>query len=243
VEAPSLADRIAQAIAREAELDVVVTVRGRTIHLDGVVDSPEARQAAADVARRLAGGLRVVNDLEVETLLPVGVDAFAGSEPSAELAEDADAIAAAGGQVDPEFEDQPLLTDALAASGPTDSEDDLVSEGGAVYVPPTDPVAAARTDGGLEVLGGYSTTAEEGIDAERSADGRLGDEALADAVRLALRRDASTAGLAVRVHVRDGVVRLRGTVDGPEDAENAEAVAAGVPGVREVAEELTPGPS
>ena len=39
MEAPSLADRIAQAIAREAELDVVVTVRGRTIHLDGVVDS------------------------------------------------------------------------------------------------------------------------------------------------------------------------------------------------------------
>jgi hypothetical protein len=167
VEAPSLADRIAQAIAREAELDVVVTVRGRIVHLDGVVDSPEDRQAAADVARRLAGGLRVVNDLEIETLLPVGVDAFAGSEPSAELAEDADAIAAAGGQVDPEFEDQPLLTDALAASGPTDSEDDLVSEGGAVYVPPTDPVAAARTDGGLEVLGGYSTTAEPDASATR----------------------------------------------------------------------------
>ena len=208
-----------------------------------MVDSAEGRQAAEDIARRLAGRLRIVNDLEVETRLPVGVDAFAGSEPSAELAEDADEIAAAGGQVDPAFEDQPLLTDALAAAGPTDSADDLVSEGGAVYVPPTDPVAAARPDGGLEVLGGYSTTAEEGIDPERSADGRLGDEALAEAVGLALRRDASTAGLAVRVQVRNGVVRLRGTVDGPEDAENAEAVAAGVPGVREVVEELTLAPS
>ena len=71
----------------------------------------------------------------------------------------------------------------------------------------------------------------------------LGDDALAETVRLAQRRDASTAGPAVPVRVRDGVVRLRGTVDRPEDAENAEAVAAGVPGVREVVEELTLAPS
>lgn len=48
-----------------------------------------------------------------------------------------------------------------------------------------------------------------------------------------LREDAATTDLRVDVLVWDGVVRLRGTVPTLEDADNAEAVAARVPGVRE----------
>ncbi len=83
---------------------------------------------------------------------------------------------------------------------------------------------------------GFAPTAEPPAP-ERSSDGRIGDEALADAVRDALALDASTAELSLNVEVRDAVAHLRGTVAGPEDGENAEAVAAAVPGVVDVADE------
>ena len=53
-----------------------------------------------------------------------------------------------------------------------------------------------------------------------------------------LRRDAATTALEVQVAVRNGSVRLRGRVPDLVDAENVEAVAARVPGVVEVIEEL-----
>jgi len=43
------------------------------------------------------------------------------------------------------------------------------------------------------------------------------------------------------VEGRDGVVTLRGPVDGPEDADSAEAVVGAVRGVREVVDETTYG--
>ena len=57
-------------------------------------------------------------------------------------------------------------------------------------------------------------------------------------MRRELLEDAATTDLRVEVEVRDGVVRLRGTVQDVVDAENAEEVAARVPGVDEVLEEL-----
>ena len=71
-----------------------------------------------------------------------------------------------------------------------------------------------------------------------ASDGRPGDEALASAIRRELREDATTTDLPLGVAVRRGVAYLRGRVAGPEDAENAEAVAARVPGVVEVVERL-----
>ena len=65
----------------------------------------------------------------------------------------------------------------------------------------------------------------------------MGDEALADAVRDALALDASTADLQLNVEVQDAVVHLRGTVQSIEDGENAEAVAAAIPGVVEAVDE------
>ena len=77
------------------------------------------------------------------------------------------------------------------------------------------------------------------IEVEQSAeDTRPGDEALAEAIARELREDASTTSLAVDVFVRRGIVHLRGWVPGLEDADNAEAVAARVPGVVDVVDEL-----
>jgi hypothetical protein len=128
---------------------------------------------------------------------------------------------------DVDFTDQPLVTDANeVVEGDTDT----------TFFPPTDPVLRPGARGEPEVLGGFAPTAEPPAP-DRSSDGRIGDEALADAVRDALALDASTAELSLNVEVRDAVVHLRGTVAGPEDGENAEAVAAAVPGVVDVADE------
>ena len=69
-------------------------------------------------------------------------------------------------------------------------------------------------------------------------DNELGDEAVADAIRREIQENAETTDLRVDVTVEEGVAHLRGTVPSLEDAEAAEAVAAQVPGVREVSEEL-----
>ena len=128
---------------------------------------------------------------------------------------------------DVDFTDQPLTTDANeVVEGDTD----------ATFFPPTDPVVRAGADGEPEIVGGFSSTAEPPAP-ERSADGRIGDEAIADAVRDALALDASTADLTLNVEVQDGVVHLRGTVQDLEDGENAEAVASAVQGVVEVLDE------
>jgi hypothetical protein len=141
--------------------------------------------------------------------------------------------------VEPSFVDQELLTDPEAAPGSPDDLVDPVADGDEVYVPPTDPVVAADDHGRLEVLGGFSATAIDEVAPLASAsDGQLGDEAIEDAVRAALRRDAATTSLEISVLVRDGVVHLSGRVTDLDDAENAEDVASRVPGVREVVEGL-----
>jgi len=129
---------------------------------------------------------------------------------------------------DADFTDQPLTTDAQAVV-----ED---GDGSEVFFAPTDPVLRTGAHGEPEIAGGFSPTAEAPTP-ERSSDGGVGDEAIADAVRDALALDASTADLQLNVEVDAGVVRLRGTVSSIEDDENAEAVASAVPGVTEVADE------
>ena len=65
------------------------------------------------------------------------------------------------------------------------------------------------------------------------------DEALEDLVHRALRLDASTAQLELKVGVVQGVVRLQGRIEDEDDAESALAVAGDVPGVVDVIDELT----
>jgi hypothetical protein len=147
-------------------------------------------------------------------------------------------LADAGGEFEPDFTDQSDLRDPSAASGANRSgADDPAAEGDAVYTPPIDPVVKTDAHGRAEILGGFGS--EEDASVERSAsDGRLGDEALADAVRRRLAEDSATTDLSIIVAVRNGIAHLRGQVTDLDDADNAENAAASVPGIREVVEEL-----
>jgi osmotically-inducible protein OsmY len=102
-----------------------------------------------------------------------------------------------------------------------------------------DPVLTLNTRGQAQILGGFALSALDDVSVEASAvDPALGDEAIADAVRRELREDAATTALPIEVEVWDRVAHLRGVVAGPEDVDAAEAVAARVPGVAEIADDL-----
>lgn len=227
---------IKRELEAQAGLSVIVEETNGTILLSGRVDSAEARQAAEDIATELAPGQRIDNDLEVDVVSPTEVSTSdAGRAVSADLPESVDELRAADSELEPDFTDQPLSTSGLETSGvDTGEEDDTV------YFPPTDPVITTDAKGNVEVLGGFAPTSMDQVEVAPSAlDGQPGDEALADAIRDELRRDALTTDLQIDVRVVRGVAHLRGVVTALEDAEHAEAVAADVPGVREVVEELT----
>jgi osmotically-inducible protein OsmY len=236
----SKAARIERAIREVAELDVVVEDQGGTLVLEGIVDSERDRQAAEDIAADLAGDAEIDNALEVQDLLPVSVDAFSDEQRSADQPERPFGLGDDDGALNPDFTDQPQVRDAEAVSGPTDSVDDEdEDDGNWAYVPPTDPVVTTDAHGQAVVLGGFGTSALDENDGEDLAENQgYGDEAVADAVRRALREDAATTELPVRVVVREGVVHLHGRVEDLDDADSAEEVASRVPGVREVLEEL-----
>lgn len=230
-----LFERIEREISR-AGLDVIVEEDGARLVLTGMVSTERERDAAVDIARALAAGHDVDDGIEVAGALPAQIGS--GSVDETEAAgfagataglESDDALSAV------DLQDRGTLVDPTAASGPSGTHDDDVSEGGAVYVPSSDPVGTNR-----EVIGGFQSDAMERVEVRRSAlDGVTGDEALADAVRRELREDAATTDLDVFVEVQERVALLRGRVPMLQDAENAEAVAARVPGVAEVLEELS----
>ena len=232
----ALTRRLEQQLA-QAGLQVAIEDSDGALVLSGIVDTAEARDSATDIVSQAAPNRRIDNQLEVETILPTDIDDFAGAEASAEVAETAGEASADGGELEPDFTDQPMLRDVTHAAGPSSSDpEDLVESGNLVYSPPEDPVVGTDAHGRAHVLGGFGET---DVTVEGSAmDDRPGDEALADAVRRELREDAATSDLSIVVAVRQGVAHLRGRVADLEDAENAEAVAARVPGVREVVEEL-----
>jgi len=210
---------------------------GGRLVVTAFVSHEEMRDAILDLARDAAGALDVEDNIDV-------TDVLAG-ETAGLVISDQDLQGGPGGT--PGFEEESLeagdfqdqsrennLTDGWSASGPTSAMDeDLVSEGDAVFVPPTDPVGTSR-----EVIGGLQLSSMDSIEVARSSDGTLGDEAIADAIRRELREDSATTALEVDVDVYRGIARLRGLVQDLDDAENADEVAARVPGVIEVREEL-----
>lgn len=233
-----LVSRIEGELAAVAGVYAAVEVEGDLVRLNGSVESEEQRLAAEDIVARVAPSMRIDNALEVQSELPQSVDDVYAAEPSSGLT----VGTMTGASLDPtdlspSFQDQTLLSDPVAAPGPSDGYEDPVQEGDNPYTPPADPVVTTNARGETQVLGGFSSTADETVEVERSSDGRLGDEAIADAVRRELQEDAATTELRLDVVVRRGVVHLRGEVEGLEDAENAEDVAGRVPGVREVQDE------
>jgi len=235
----ALARRLEQQLA-ESGLQVVVEASTGSVVLSGIVESEESRQAALDIVTQgTPPGTRIDDQLDIESVLPTGIDDFASEAPTADLADSADEIRADGGELEPDFMDRPGFTDPTQAAGATSSGEDDPAETGEVYTPPIDPVIRIDAYGDAQVLGGFGLSADDDVSVERSAEDRVpGDEALADAIRRELAEDSATTDLNVAVSVRNGVAHLRGQVADLDDADNAESVAARVPGVREVIEEL-----
>ncbi len=226
----ALAERIEQAIEREAGLTVLVEEDNGTIILTGLVDSPRERQAAEDVALTVAPDVRIDNGLEVNEEVPLSVDDYLADVPTAEnLPDDVSELD------DPSQELEPDFTNEIEGAPAADQDDEMPE----TFDAPTDPVIRVDESGEAHVLGGFSPSNDDVSVARSALDGRPGDEAIADAVRRELREDAATTHLNLTVIVRDGVVTLRGVVEGIEDAENAEEVAGRIPNVVDVIDETT----
>jgi osmotically-inducible protein OsmY len=232
----TLIARIEEELA-ESGLQVAVEFSDGALILNGIVDTDEAREAASDIAASAAPDARIDNQIEVQTLLPTDIDAFAGDESSAEMADSAADIRAAGGEIEPDFSSRPVVTDPVGIAGGDSSGPDDIASTGETYTPPDDPVLTTDAHGQPKVLGGFDSSGDD-QEVELSSDGVAGDEALADAVRRELAQDSATTDLMIVVAVRNGVAHLRGQVSDLDDADNAESVAARVPGIREVVEEL-----
>ncbi|HEY7060631.1 MAG TPA: BON domain-containing protein [Chloroflexota bacterium] len=239
----TLAARIERELTEQAGLYVAVEESKDRVILSGRVDSLESCQAAEDVVARIAPGARIDNNLEVERTIPQDAAEFNADEPThVQPPESVGEIDYEGADVDPDFTDQPIETTGIEDFAERERLDTqtvgILDETENVVVPPTDPVVSTAS-GNAEVLGGFAPTAMDDQHVAPSAeDPYLGDEAIADAVRRELAEDAMTTALRIAVEVRDGTVFLRGAVEGMEDADNAEAVAGRVPGVRGVREEL-----
>ena len=237
-EAPPAGDqellRQLDAVLEEAGLYLASEIRDGVLYLSGEVESAESRQAALDVAAGLVGprGLRVDDGIEVLADTPdTGflADADAGGGRFAYLDPDVDH----DDRLDPAYELEPDFTGSI---GTTDSEEAAAEA--TPYFPPTDPVVRPSDDPEeLEVVGGFGATSMNDTAGEAGFDAR-NDEDITQAVLRELAEDSLTTDLSVRVDTRDGVVVLRGLVPSLDDAENAEAVASRVGGVREVREEL-----
>ncbi len=238
----SLTSRIQRQLPPEREPRITAAETDDAVILSGTVPSHEERAAAERAAAALAPGKRIENLLEVERVLPEDrIEHWddANEEP---LFEDTDG-AQVGDADNPnlEFTGQPLNTDVLAVEDAGVEEDTpgTFTEQDPTFYAPTDPVITSDQQGNLEVLGGFSPGAMDGMTVDASAeDNTPGDEALVDAITRELREDALTTTLGIDVVVERGIVRLRGHVPALEDAEAAEEVASRVPGVREVNEEL-----
>jgi len=218
----------------EAGMYIGVDLRDGVVSLSGAVESDESRTAAIDVASAASRdrGYRIEDDLDVLQTAPdagfLGAD-DAGGGADAFIASDVNR----DGDLDAAFESEP---DFAGSVGTTNSE--AVVEDGRTYFAPTDPVVLpSEDDQQLQVVGGFGETSVDSTEGAASFDDRNDQDITPDVLR-ALRKDALTTDLHVRVSALDGVVHLHGQVESPEDAENAEAVGSRIGGAKEVREEL-----
>lgn len=195
----------------------------------GQVTSDSVRREIGMAVSHLEGVRAVRNELQVEYVNPEGSHLTYHPERASEMQEQGGDVVGQGTETD--FNEVRGTSDVMEASSEAEP-----------YFPPTDLVvrSAPETSEGFEVVGGFSDTSmdevSDGQDSVSSVE--RGDEAIADDVRRELREDSLTTDLDIRVYVRQGVVHLRGSVATLEDAEAAEEVAARVPGVAEVREDL-----
>jgi hypothetical protein len=209
------ATELERLLSERAGVAAAVHISGGELTVAGIVSTDGEKQAALDLLAENAPGMSLVDELEVVGEIPGAVSGRIGFGTL-------------------EAGDFTAEREPEAGGEETVEEESDEGEGKDIYVPPVDPVR--REDN--EILGGFQVSA---MDDDRvihtEVVGGPADAGLAEAVLFELREDAATTHLRLRVACRDGIVRLRGTVDDGLDAENAEAVAARVPGVREVIDE------
>lgn len=231
----SLAARIERQIRERAGLFVAVEVRGDTMVLSGLVDTPEARQAAEDIASELAPDWRIDNDLNVEATQPPEVEAFtarAGETAPWEPSDSLEELRGRGAEYEPDFTDTSETTDVAEVIQGTSADQPFAplhrpsQDADNTYFAAADPVIRTDTSQqGIDLLGGFSETSLDTVEVEPSAEGaRFGDEAIAEAVERELREDAATHDLDITVEVLNSVAYLRGRVSTLQDVDNAEEV-------------------
>ncbi len=201
---------VLQIASQFGENSVGCTVEEGHVILEGSVSSDEHAYLLEAAVRSLPAVRSVANDLMVE-----GFEATVGN-----VVEGVD------------------LTPDFTAEAGTGDFLESVSEA-EPYIPPTDPVVKSdRSTDGVEMLGGFAESANEDAALASLPGAPRGDEEIREAVLSALHRDAATTDLNLQVEVEEGVVYLRGVVPSLDDIDMAESVAARVPGVEEVEEEL-----
>lgn len=222
-----------------AELDRALERAGLYLHVNvveseltisGEVESEDERQAAMDLAQPVADalGLTLVDAVDVMTFEPDTAWELSADEEPRQPSDATDAgYEVSMSDLEPDFTDEQGTSDPQEAAAE-----------GIPYFPPTDPVVEPSDDEEeLEVVGGFQGTSMDDETGGGGGDRRPDDDIAQDIAR-ELNEDAATTDLMVDVDVRSGVAVLTGTVPSLEDAENAEAVAARVPGVVEVRERL-----
>lgn len=96
----------------------------------------------------------------------------------------------------------------------------LAMDQGLVYTPPTDPPVVPSDDlQGIEMAAGFASSIEDDYESSKLAGSTGGEDSDVEReLRRALRFNSETMHLDdVRVHVREGIAYLRGTVDDDED--------------------------
>jgi hypothetical protein len=230
-----------QRLLDEARIPVAVIVEDGVARLIGAVSSARMRQAAIDLASADREIKRVEDEMDEEVVSPDSVsepddddDEFSYVDELTTTDEVPDE------EVDFQYDDEPSDDVTLDYS--------KVYEDRETFFPPIDPVVEPeRNSPDLEMVGGFQPEATDDTDEDEdeafaesiplSADERLivrDDEDIRDDVLRELREDALTTDFELDVEVRRGVVYLRGYLPTIDDAENAQAVAARVPGVVDV---------
>ncbi len=208
-------ERIKEEVLRTAfamgVLGIDCSVEDGVVLLEGVVPSDEAASQMEAMVRGIPGVRGVSNRLAVEGFEATVENVAEGVD----LSEDFTAEVGTGDYMEAASEAEP-------------------------YTPPTDPVIKAdRSTDGVEMVNGFAETATDEAATANLPGTPRGDDEILQAVMAALHADAATTDLPLEVEVIDGVVYLRGVVPSLDDVDAAESVAAEVPGVEEVQEELT----
>lgn len=220
------------ALAPLIGLNIGVQVNKGIVYLRGAVSSLEEKRQAERLVSEVPGTKRVVNELIID---PTGYQGESQLEdrPHAEVV---DALELEDIDLGEQDDTEPSFMGPVGPTDVTETED--VVE----FFPPTDPVVhgASREQQGMELRNAWAPTSmTRPTEPENEPEHfEHSDYEILENVIQALRDDASTQDLNIQVSVHDSIVHLHGTVPSLDDADNAEAVAAGVDGVLEVVEAL-----